>query len=79
MGGFFRVFFPVAIACRHLISFLSFPHKRTRQMKRTRPTSNLLNDEGKQKYLSRPPLLPLELFQKLKKKSLPTMSTSISC
>ena len=41
-------------------------------MKRTRPTLNLLNDEGKQKYLSGPPLLPSELYQKLKKKSLPT-------
>ena len=70
-GDFSRVFSPVAIACRHL-SFLSFPHKCTREMKRTRPTLNLLNDEGKQKYLSGPPLLPLELYQKLGKKSLPT-------
>ena len=40
-------------------------------MKRTRPTLNLLNKEGKQKYLSGPPLFPSELCQKLNKQAAP--------
>ena len=40
-------------------------------MKRTRPTLNLLNEGGKQKYLSGPPLLPSELCQKLNKQGSP--------